>query len=646
MDSPCSDPAAASRPRVLFVDTLGAEALRPIREKVAATGVAIRELAWEDAIPEEALAVSDANVVVIGPGVGNAAKASRRLSRAHPGAHILFIADPERTAELRKALLYAAPANTPWKLIPLDDGDVAGAVMSSLDAVQRGEKFRSTLDRVNLRLATPPAFDAQDYRRLVVSDQYLASVLKHARDAIISLDLQSNILSWNDGASRLFARGAPEVAGARLTSIASWSADPGALLTQAAREGSARGELRFTLAGHETLVDATFTAIEERPGQVIAIAAILRDITEAKRTEAALRANEERFRALADNIPQLAWMTDAEGWIFWYNKRWFDYTGTTLEAMQGWGWRDVHHPEHVARVEEKFRSHIAAGVAWEDTFPLRSGEGEYRWFLSRAFPIRDSEGRITHWFGTNTDITAERDAQRALVEADRRKNEFIGMLSHELRNPLGPIRNAVFILERGANKPALASQAREVIKRQTEHLTRLVDDLLDVTRVVRGKIELRRETCDLAEVVRRMVEDYRSVISANGLSVVAALPEGPVTADIDAARIGQVLGNLLQNAAKFTPKGGEVRVSMEIESGWARIHVSDSGIGIEPELLATLFEPFVQGERSLARSQGGLGLGLALAKGVAELHGGTMAARSTGLNHGATFTLSLPLPVY
>lgn len=633
---------ASHTPRVLFVDA-DDEALQAARETLVRRAIECHDLTWGDTPPEDPLLrPGGINVVVIGPGVANPAAAARRLARVHQAAHLLFVAPPERLEETRRMLLYSAPQGTPWQLLSTEQGDLAQAILAGVEASQRRAQFRSTLDRMNLQLASSGPLDAQHYRRLVVSDHYLASVLRHAADAIISLDLQGRVLSWNTGAERLFGLPAREVVGDSLERVARWLGAVEPLLQEAVRQGSVRREVALSIAGRDVLVDATFSAIEERRGEAIAVAAILRDITERRRIEAALAENEARFRALADNIPQLAWMTDAEGSIFWYNKRWFEYTGKTLEEMAGWGWRAVHHPDHRERVVQKFKAHIESGEAWEDTFPLRSRNGGYRWFLSRAFPIRDAAGHIINWFGTNTDITGEREAQEALREADRRKDEFIGLLSHELRNPLAPIRNSIYLLERLERDAPAARRAHEVIRRQTEHLTRLVDDLLDVTRIARGKIELRRSRADLAAIVRNTLEDYWSVMDAQGVALDTKLPEQPVHCDLDAARIGQVFGNLLQNAIKFTPPGGEVEVRLAVEGEWARIDVCDTGVGIEPELLKTLFQPFVQGRRSLGREQGGLGLGLALARGIVELHGGTLTAESGGADQGSTFTVRLP----
>ncbi|HYF19065.1 MAG TPA: ATP-binding protein, partial [Ramlibacter sp.] len=369
------------------------------------------------------------------------------------------------------------------------------------------------------------------------------------------------------------------------------------------------------------------------------------DITAMAAAQQALQEHAAMFQSLADNIAQMAWMTDATGYITWYNRRWFEYTGTTLEQMKGWGWQWVHHPEHVARVLSKFRRHIASGEPWEDTFPLRSSTGEYRWFLSRAFPLRDHAGRIVSWFGTNTDVTAHRQAEEALREADRRKDEFIAVLAHELRNPLAPVRNAVEILKRvGAQEPRM-ERARDIIGRQVTHMARLIDDLLDVSRIARGKLTLRKEPCDIASIVCQTAEDYRASLEAAGQQLVLNGCDGPVWVEGDPVRLAQMLGNLLTNAARFNQEPGTVTVDTELDPTrhQVRIVVSDTGMGMDEELLGRLFDPFAQATQDIARSKGGLGLGLALTRGLAELHGGGVMAESEGLGRGSRFTLLLPL---
>ena len=241
---------------------------------------------------------------------------------------------------------------------------------------------------------------------------------------------------------------------------------------------------------------------------------------------------------------------------------------------------------------------------------------------------------------------AEEELRRANVSlrnADSRKDEFLAMLSHELRNPLAPIRNAIFVLRHASPGREQTIQAQDIIERQAGHMARIVDDLLDVTRIARGKIDLRRSRIDLREVVARGAEDFRGMIQDHAVGFEVVLPAGKLWADADPTRITQVIGNLLNNAAKFTREGDRVIFSLSALGGEAEISVRDTGSGIEPALLPEIFDLFVQGNRTLARSEGGLGLGLALVKGLTELHGGTARAESSGKGQGAKFTIRLPL---
>jgi signal transduction histidine kinase/CheY-like chemotaxis protein len=238
------------------------------------------------------------------------------------------------------------------------------------------------------------------------------------------------------------------------------------------------------------------------------------------------------------------------------------------------------------------------------------------------------------------EISDRKDAEAALREANRRKDEFLAMLAHELRNPLAPIRTATQILQRLEPGDARAVKMHDVIERQSAHLARIVDDLLDVSRVTQGRMVLSRARMDLVDWVQQTVGDHRAVIESAGLTLEKALPETPIWVFGDGMRIAQLVASLLDNAEKFTRAGGTIRVALEVEGDQVHLTVADTGLGMEDDVLSHLFEPFAQADRSLARSGGGLGLGLALVKGIAELHGGTVSAQSAGLGRGSTFNVT------
>ncbi len=304
------------------------------------------------------------------------------------------------------------------------------------------------------------------------------------------------------------------------------------------------------------------------------------------------------------------------------------------------------HPEDWKPSLASWREGLVRGVAYQFELRLkRAADQSYRWFLGRAVPIRNSQGRIVQWFGTTTDIDEQKRTEETLKQADRTKDEFLAMLAHELRNPLAPIRNALHIM-RGSElqDPALV-EACAVVERQVQQLAGIVDDLLDLFRILHHKLQLRTETLDLAELVRQTVEDHRCSLEARQLTLNLEAPTEPVWIQGDRVRLTQVLSNLLHNAEKFTNAGGQVSVRLATEPGEQRaaVSVQDTGIGIEPGMLPHVFETFIQADQSLDRSRGGLGLGLALVKGLVELHGGRVKASSPGLGHGAEFGFWLPL---
>jgi PAS domain S-box-containing protein len=260
---------------------------------------------------------------------------------------------------------------------------------------------------------------------------YQAQLLDITHEAVIAFDAEERITFWNPGAERTYGWTAEQTLGKTAAEIFRLVDERDERGRARRREILLRGDtLSQEIAlrrkdGLTLSIEFNARALFDHEGRLAGYVAVHHDVTERKRAEAALRESEERFRTLADNIAQFAWMADEQGWIFWYNRRWFEYTGTSLEEMQGWGWQKVHHPEHVGRVVEKIRYSFATGEAWEDTFPLRGKDGQYRWFLSRAIPIRDADGKVLRWFGTNTDITEQRQAEQAVRESEARLRALV-----------------------------------------------------------------------------------------------------------------------------------------------------------------------------------------------------------------------------
>src|SRR5499427_5431518 len=402
--------------------------------------------------------------------------------------------------------------------------------------------------------------------------------------------------------------------------------------------------------GTNAWISVSGAPISDAGGNIVGGVVLITDIDEEKRASETLRINQERL-----NLAQKA----SRAGTFEWNLRtdaviWSEETEAIFGLAPGsFGasyedWTRCVHPEDLSRAEQELRRAIVDGegvseyrVVWPD--------GGVRWIQARGKVFFDEAGEPLRWIGINIDVNERKQMEeslrrqtKALQEADRRKDEFLAILAHELRNPLAPISNAIQILTLRGDDPKVVTQSREVMDRQVHQMTRLVDDLMEVSRIGRGKISLEKAPVDLADVVVTAVETSRPLVEAHHHILTVSLPERPARVDGDGARLAQVISNLLNNAAKYTEDGGRIELIAERVSEEAVLRVRDNGVGIAPESLPQVFDMFMQVKSSTDRSQGGLGIGLMLVRRLVEMHGGKIEARSAGLGKGSEFLVRLP----
>ena len=393
--------------------------------------------------------------------------------------------------------------------------------------------------------------------------------------------------------------------------------------------------IRRTLLLHGTPVR---NAINRVIGSVVA----QMDITNLVQAQSELRTSEAKFRSIANAMPQMVWSSMPDGRHDYFNQQWYDFTGVAEGSTNEDEWNNVFHPDDQQRSWELWQHCLMTGERYDIHYRLRHHSGQYRWALGRALPVLDPSGKILRWMGTCTDIHDQKLAEEKLKNADVRKDEFLAMLAHELRNPLAPISAAAEILRLAKVDEAAVKRTSQIIARQVKHMTSLVDDLLDVSRVTRGQIDLDERHLDFRRIVADAVEQVSPVIQTRRHHLMLHVPPDPAMVVGDIKRLVQIVANMLGNAAKYTPEGGNIVLRTEVEPNQIVLTVEDDGIGMSPDLVGCVFDLFTQAERTSDRSSGGLGLGLALVKNLVELHGGTVACTSAGLGLGSRFTVMLP----
>lgn len=431
----------------------------------------------------------------------------------------------------------------------------------------------------------------------------------------------------------------------------SWSDLPVILVTRQGLE-SPSVTRALELLGNVTLI--------ERPTKVLGLANAVRNalrarqrqyqsrnlIIERERTASALKESEQRFRTLVEQVKDYAiFMIDLEGHATSWNAGVLRVLGFTEREFIGLDIsKRIFIPEDQAAgvPQVELEQAKVTGAASNDRWMMRSN-GTFFWASGITSALYDPQGLHIGYTKVMRDLTLNKQAEEALKQADRRKDEFLATLAHELRNPLAPIRNSLHVLRSTASGNRTLEELCIMLERQVEHLVRLVDDLLEVSRITRGKIELRKEEVDLATIVRNAVEISQPLMDAAGHHLSVTLPVGPVTIWGDSVRLGQVLANLLNNAAKYTNNGGKITLRAEVEGNQAVVAVRDNGIGIPQEMLSTVFDMFMQVNNTTRRAQGGLGIGLTLVKSLVELHGGTVGVHSDPTEVGSEFIISFPI---
>jgi PAS domain S-box-containing protein len=467
---------------------------------------------------------------------------------------------------------------------------------------------------------------------------------------IFMLDPGGHIASWNTGAQKLKGYTRDEIIGRHFSVFYPPEAVARGWPQEELRRAQAQGRFedegwRLRKDGSRFWANVVITPLYGQAGELSGFAKVTRDLTERRRHEEELRLSEQRFRLLVDSVRDYAiFMLAPDGTVQSWNAGAQAIKGYSASEIIGQNFRVFFSPQaqQAGTPEAELALARQQGRIENEGWRVRK-DGSLFWANAVLTAVHDQTGELIGFAKVTRDMSDRRRLEE-LEQSSRRMNEFLAMLAHELRNPLAPIRNAVTIMQLEALQSPVLRNCRDVIDRQLTHVTRLVDDLLDVGRLSTGKIKLRKELVRLSDVVTRSIETARPLITMRHQTLEVEQPGDSVYVNGDSTRLSQVLQNLLVNAAKYTPEGGHIRLQVKVQGGFVEVAVSDNGRGLAPEHLQSIFQLFMQAEGGTsAPAEGGLGIGLTLARSLVELHGGTIDARSPGLGQGSTFTVQLPL---
>ncbi|MEO5783453.1 MAG: PAS domain S-box protein, partial [Ginsengibacter sp.] len=467
-----------------------------------------------------------------------------------------------------------------------------------------------------------------------------ATLTENIADAVVGTDMDYKTISWNKGAENLYGYASEEVLGNYAMELLrtqflsdedkqSW---PIALDST----GKWQGEVvQYKKDGTLVNVLVSIAYVYDENGTPIAAVAVNRDITERKKAEEKIAGSENQFRTFADNIQNLAWIANCDGWIYWYNQQWYDYTGTTLEEMQGWGWDKVHHPDHIKRVIEFVKEAWKKDEPFELTFPLRRHDGEYRWFLTRAYPVKEASGNIERWIGTNTDINEQKIKEE-------QKDEFISIASHELKTPLTIAKTYIQLLSQTFDESSKENEREMIFTKKAnasiDRLNRLISELLDVSKIQSGNLPLHITSFNFDEIFTDTIENLQLTLPKHSI-IYSGKTKKQVSGDKE--RLQQVIINLINNAAKYSPDADKIFVHIsDCDKGEIKVEIKDSGIGIAKTDLEKIFERYYRVENMTGQFQG-LGIGLFISSEIIRRHNGKLGAESKP-GVGSTFYFTLP----
>lgn len=467
--------------------------------------------------------------------------------------------------------------------------------------------------------------------------------------AVFVIDLTGRVLTWNPAAERVLGYRESEILGESsfrvFTPEDRAAGVPEKELKTTIETGRATDD-RWHLRkdGSRLWVTGVMTALKDGSGEILACAKIMRDFTEAKLAADALRESEERLRIALEAAEMGTWLWRSSSDELILDESLRGLLGLTSEkaVMSLDTFLRAVHEDDRSQVRAEFDRCLKAGGDFCVEFRITWDDGTVHWFRDQGRSFDHEGGSRQFIAGACLDISARRQFEEEMRQADRKKDEFLALLSHELRNPLAPLRNGLQVMRLSTDSTTL-TEIRSMMERQLGHMVRLIDDLLDISRLSQNKLHLRRSRILLAEVIGSSVESVRPLIETAGIKLSVSLPAEPVFLDADLTRLAQVFSNLLTNSAKFTSREGNIWLDVSVHQELVEVRLRDDGIGIPPESIDHIFDMFAQLDRSTERATGGLGIGLALVKGLVEMHGGTVTAYSGGLGQGATFTVILPI---